>query len=189
VNLRLVLLAAALSCAAAPAALAMGKETYKAQKQRIEAEYDAHQARCKPLKDNARDVCAEQARGARDVAMAELDLQFQPTSRNDEKLRMARADAAYAVTLKRCEPLEGNAREVCRKDARAVHAAAKVEAKLQKEVAEETLRSEKQVRERTAAHEKQTEAQFAAARERCEMLPGEARENCLQDARRRFGRI
>jgi hypothetical protein len=101
---------------------------------------------------------------------------------------MAKAEAVYAVSMEGCKAMEGNAREVCRKDAKAVLAGARAEAKLQKEVVAQTLHSEKVLRERSDAADRQLEAQFAAARERCEMLPGEGRENCLVDARRRFNR-
>ena len=42
------------------------------------------QARCKPLDRTARNVCNERARGARDVAVADLDMQYKPTADNDE---------------------------------------------------------------------------------------------------------
>ena len=185
---RIALLAAALVGTAAHAA-PMSKEAFKAQELRIEAEYDAAQARCKPLKGNARDVCKERVRGARDIAQAELALEFKPTIENDEKVRMAKAEAVYAVSLQQCKPLEGNAREVCRKDAKAVMAGAKAEAKLQKDVVAQQMKSEGVVRDRTEREEKVAEAQFNAARERCEMLPAEGRDVCLQDVRRRFGKL
>ncbi|MGV3572015.1 MAG: hypothetical protein ACO1PB_15570 [Ramlibacter sp.] len=187
---RLAWLAALLCCAAGAqtANAPMSKEAYRAQQQRIEAEYDATQARCKPLDRTARNICNEKARGARDIAAAELQMQMKPTADNDEKVRMAKAEAVYAVTLESCKAMEGNAREVCRKDAKAVLAGARAEAKLQKEVVAQTLKSERVVRDSSAVAERQAEAQFAAARERCEMLPGEGRENCLADARRRFNR-
>ena len=189
-NIRIACLAAALGCALGANAIAMSKDTYKAQQVRIEAEYDAAQARCKPLKGNARDVCNERVRGARDIQQAELEMNFKPTPDNDEKLRVAKAEAVYAVTLQQCKGLDGkSAKEVCRKDAKAVLAGAKVEAKLQKDVVAHDMRAQETVRQRTEAADKQAEAQFAAARERCEMLPGEGRENCLVDARRRFGKL
>ena len=194
--LRLACLAALLCCAAGaqaarPATEAAGpitKEVRKAHLERIEAEYDAGQARCKPLERRPRNVCYEQVRGARDIASAELEMQYQPSAENDEKLRVARAEASYGVSLERCKALEGNAKDICRKDAMAVLAAAKADAKLQKEIVGQNLKSEKVVRERTEAAERQLEAQFAAARERCGMLPVEGREACLADAKRRFGR-
>ncbi|MDB5857326.1 MAG: hypothetical protein JWQ76_1015 [Ramlibacter sp.] len=185
---RIALLAAALVGAAAHAA-PMGREAHRAQELRIEAEYDAAQARCKPLEGNARDVCKEQVRGARDIEQAELALQYKPSVENDEKVRLAKAEAVYAVSLQRCKPFDGTAREVCRKDAKAVYAGAKAEAKLQKDVVAQQLRSDGIVRDRTEREEKIAETQFNAARERCEVLPGEGRDSCLLDVRRRFGKL
>jgi hypothetical protein len=186
---RIAIVAAAAFVGVAAHATPMSRDAYKAQEMRIEAEYDAAQARCKPLKGNARDVCNEQVRGVRDIQQAELALQYKPTADNDEKLRIAKAEAIYAVSLQKCKPLDGNAREICRKDAKAVFAGAKAEAKLQKDVVAQQMRSDGIVRERTERDDKLAEAQFNAARERCEMLPADGRDVCLQDARRRFGKL
>lgn len=190
-KLRVAAFAVALCCAAGAAVAqdkgpTMGKDAYRAQKERIEAEYDAVQARCKPMDTIARNVCNEQARGQRDIAVAELQMRYKPSADNDEKVRLAKAEAVYAVSLERCKTLDGNAREVCTKDAKAVFAGAKAEAKLQKDVMAQNFRSEQVVRERTAASDRQAQAQLAAARERCGMLPPEGRESCLADAARRF---
>ncbi|HSV78621.1 MAG TPA: hypothetical protein VLK85_05355 [Ramlibacter sp.] len=182
-------LAAALCCGAASAqGLAMSRDSFKAQQAKIEADYDAARARCKPLKGSPRDLCKVQARGRRDVQLAELDFRRQPTADAEEEVLMARAEAAYATTLQRCATLDGSPRDICRKDARAVFAGARAEAKQQKDLARQQMRAERIARERSETADKQLDAQYAAARERCEMLPAEGRENCLLDARRRFGR-
>lgn len=191
---RFACLAALLCCAAGAQALGgsgkapMSQEAYRAQQQRIDAEYDASRARCKPLDRTARNICNEKARGARDIAAAELAMAMKPTAENDEKVRMARAEAVHAVSLQTCKTLEGNAREVCRKDAKAVLAGARAEAKLQKDGVAQSLKSDRLVRASSPVDPVQAEAQFAAARERCDMQPGEGRENYLADARRRFNR-
>ncbi|NNU42656.1 hypothetical protein [Ramlibacter montanisoli] len=186
---RIACLAAALACsAAASAAPLLGKDELKANKVRIEAQYDQAQIRCKHVEGHARELCNEQARGERDVQAAELQLRAEPTPANGQKLRLAKAEAAYAQALVKCKAILGAARSVCREDARAVFESAKAEAKLQQEVVAQALNSENQVRERAAQADRIAQAQFTAARERCEMLPGEARAACLTDARQRFGR-
>jgi len=191
---RIACLAAALAWTAAVHAApplanpVMGKEEVKAQKVRIEEQYDQSQARCRRLQGPPRELCNEQARGERDVQSAELQLRMEPTPDNDEKLRLAKAEAGYAKSLVHCKAFDGQARRVCRQDAQMTFEAAKSEAKLQKEVGAQTLRSEVTVRARTAAADRAAEAQFQQARERCEMLPAEGRRNCLDDAKRRFGR-
>ena len=54
-------------------ALAMTKTEYQAGQQRIAGDYKAHKTRCEALKDNAKDVCMEEAKGAEKVAKAELE--------------------------------------------------------------------------------------------------------------------
>ena len=189
-DFRIACLVTALCFGSGVQAAAMSKDTYKAQQVRIEGEYDMAQAKCKPLKGNSRDVCMEQVRGARDIQIAELELQYKPTPDADEKLRLAKAEAVHAVALQRCTALDGSsAKEVCRREAKAVFAGAKAEARLQKDVVKQEMRSQQVVQQRSDAADKQTEAQFTAARERCEMLPGEGRENCLADAKKRFGKL
>lgn len=187
---RSVVLAGALACAAAVhAAPLMGQEELKANKVRIEEQYDQAQARCRRVQGHARVLCNERARGERDVQAAELRMRADPSADNDHGLRLARAEARYSMALVACKPLQGTARGVCRRDAKDSFEAARTEAGLQKEVAAQALRSENAVRERTEVAEKIAEAQFRAARERCEMLPAEGRAPCIEDARRRFGTL
>ena len=186
---RIACLAAALACcAAASGAPLLSKDELKANKVRIEEQYDQAQTRCKRVEGHARELCNEQARGERDVQAAELQMQAEPTPANDQKLRLAKAEAAHSLAMVKCKAILGSGRSVCRDDARAVFESAKAEAKLQREVVAQALNSEHQVRERAAQAERIAQAQFTAARERCEMLPGEARTACLTDARQRFGR-
>jgi hypothetical protein len=193
--IRIATLALALACAAGAHAApplvnqALTKDEVKAQKVRIEEQYDHAQTRCRRVEGHARELCNEQARGDRDVQMAELEMNAQPSPENDEKIRLAKAESAYSLSLVRCKSLDGSARGICRKDAQSTYEMAKKEARLQRDVVEQTLRSELTVRDRTAAADRLAEAQFNAARERCEMLPGEGRANCLLDAKKRFGKL
>ncbi|MDB5955780.1 hypothetical protein [Ramlibacter sp.] len=168
---------------------ALTRDDVKAQKVRIEEQYDQAQTRCRRVQGHARELCNERARGERDIQQAELQLQAEPTGDNDQKLRTARAEAAYSLALVRCKDFDGQARGVCRDDAKSVFNEAKAEAKLQREVSEQELRSAVTVRDRTAQQERVAETEFNAARERCEVLPGEGRANCLLDAKKRFGRL
>jgi len=188
-GVRLTTLAALAVAAAAQAAPLLSPQEIKAHQVRIEEQYDNAQARCGRLERPARELCNEQARGERDVQSAELQMQAEPTPENDLKLRLAKAEAAYAVALAKCKPLDGSARSVCRADARTVYQDAKTEAKLQSEVAAQSLKAENLVRERTAHAERIAQMQYNAARERCGMLPAEGRANCLEDAKKRFGKL
>jgi hypothetical protein len=192
-DLRLACLAGALVFAGAAQAApfidrALTTDEVKANKVRIEEQYDHAQTRCRRVQGHAREVCNEQARGERDLQQAQLQFQAEPTADNDEKVRVAKAEAAYSLALVQCKPMDGQARSVCRQDAKTVFAEARTEAKLQKEVTEQQLRADVTVRDRSDQQEKIALTQFNAARERCEMLPGEGRENCLTDLKKRFER-
>lgn len=180
--------AAAFACSAiaALAATPYNEEQVKAHKVRIEEQYDQAQARCRRVEGHVRELCNERARGERDIQSAELRLQAQPSADNDEKLRLARAEATYSMALVQCKPLDGQARSVCRDDAKRVFEDARREAKLQKDVMQQVIASDNSVRERTAQADRLAEQQLAAARQRCEALPAEGRQPCLEDAKRRF---
>ncbi|HEY0824602.1 MAG TPA: hypothetical protein VGD76_12500 [Ramlibacter sp.] len=187
-SLRVACLAAALACgAAAPAAPLLGGDEIKANRIRIEEQYVQAQARCKRVEGHARELCNVKARAERDIQAAELRMRSEPTPENDRKLRLAKAEGAYAVALVNCKSILGEARRVCRDDATAVFESARAEANQPREVVA-GLRAEQASRERAAQAERVAQAQFNAALERCEMLPGEARTACLGDARQRFGR-
>lgn len=102
-------------------ALALTKDEYKAGKDRIEAEYKTAKEQCKSMNGNAKDVCEEEAAGKEKVARAELEAAYRPTPRNQEKVRVARADAAYEVAKEKCDELAAEAKSNCEKDAKAAH--------------------------------------------------------------------
>jgi hypothetical protein len=183
---RTTVLAAALACVAAHAAPLLGKEELKAQLVRAKEQYDNSQARCKRVEGPARALCNDRARGERDIQVAQLQFQAEPTADNDQKVRLAKADAAYSRSLLQCKEMDGDARAICRQDAKTVFEDAKTDAGLQREVVAQQLRSEGTVRERGAEEERVAQAQFNAARQRCEALPPEGRLPCMEDAKKRL---
>lgn len=110
-------------------ASAMTRDEYKAAEDRIEADYKADKQRCDGLAGNAKDVCQSEAKGKEKVAKAELDAQYKPSAKATAKLVEAKADAAYEVAKQKCDDLAGNTKDVCMKDAKAAHVAAKADAK------------------------------------------------------------
>lgn len=117
---------------AGTAGAALSKDELKAEKDRIEADAKAAKERCKTLKDNAKDICMVEAKGNEKVAKAELDAKNNPGPRADEKLKVAKADAAYELAKEKCDDLSGNAKDTCNKDAKATFASAKGDAKAAK---------------------------------------------------------
>ena len=118
------LLAALTAALFSSQAMALTKAEYDAGKDRIKAEHKANEDACKALAGNAKDVCEEEADGKEKMAKADLKAQYKPTPRNQEKARVARADAAYDVAKEKCDDLSGNAKSSCEKDARTAHDAA-----------------------------------------------------------------
>ena len=88
-------------------------------KEGISADYKMNKEKCDALKANAKDICVKEAKGAEDVAKAELEAQYKPSAKASKKVAEARADAAYAVAKEKCDDLSGNAKDVCVKDAKA----------------------------------------------------------------------
>ncbi|MBP7960239.1 MAG: hypothetical protein KAZ07_05425, partial [Acidovorax sp.] len=114
----------------ATSAFALTQPEYKAAKDTIEADYKASKEKCNALTDNAKDICVKEAKGHEDVAKAELEAQYKPSTKAAYKARVARADADYAIAKEKCDDLSGNAKDVCVKDAKAAHVAAKENAKV-----------------------------------------------------------
>src|SRR5215510_15345023 len=112
---------------AAFAADRMSKEAYKAEKDRIEAEYKSARDACKKLTGNAQDVCQAQAKGNERIARAELDAKDKGTVKARYDARVARAEAEYSVAKEKCDDLSGNAKDVCFKDAKAAETKAKAD--------------------------------------------------------------
>lgn len=107
----------------------MTKDAYKEAKDKIEAQYKSDKASCDGMKGNAKDVCKAEAKGKEKVAKAELEAQYKPTAHNEEKAKMAKADADYAVAKEKCEDQKGSAKSACKKDAKTAHDNAKSQAK------------------------------------------------------------
>src|SRR5437868_1082476 len=114
---------------AGSAGAAMTKDQYKTEKDKIQADYKAAVDKCKPLTGNAKDICKVEAKGNEDTAKAELEAQYKPSPRNDEKVKTEKAEAAYKLAKEKCDDLNGNAKDVCVKDAKAAYVSAKADAK------------------------------------------------------------
>lgn len=162
---RVMMLTAVLSCAFAGQAMALTKEEYKTQDGRISADYKATREKCNTLKANVKDICVAEAKGVEKVAKAELEAQYKPSPRNDEKQTLAKADAVYDVAKEKCDDLTpsasagpapspgagaaGNAsaasaKDACMKDAKAAHVKAKEDAKVAKAAADNSQSKAKQ---------------------------------------------
>ena len=126
----LTALAAAFCLAMSTGAIgAISKAEYKAAKEDISAKYKTDKAVCTTMTGNAKDICREEAKGREKVAKAELEANDNPSDKHRYDVRIAKAGAAYAVAKEKCDDLSGNAKDVCRKEAKAAHVAAKADAR------------------------------------------------------------
>ena len=177
----------------------ISKAEYKATKGDISAKYKADKAACKAMTGNAKDICIEEAKGREKVAKAELEENYSPSAKHRYNVRIAKAEAAYAVAKEKCDDLSGNAKDVCRKEAKSAYVAAKADAKL----AETTSDAKSTARGKTedanaTARETTTEARkdaatdkrdaaYAVAKEKCDALADDAKAKCIKDAKARYG--
>ena len=157
----------------------IGKDEYKATKSRISDTYKADKSACATQRGNAKDVCTEEAKGKEKVARAELEVAYAGTSKNQNKLLVAKADAAYGIAKEKCDDVSGNAKDVCRQQAKTQHTKALADAKLGRDVGAA----------RTDAAETKRNADYKLAAEKCDALSGDAKSGCMNEAKRKFGKM
>ena len=187
-KIKLLALSAALSCAFVGNVMALTKADYKAQKNQISADYKVNRDKCALLKANAKDICVSEAKGSERIAKAELEAQYKPSAKNDQKVAMSKADATYDTAKEKCDDLAGNPKDVCVKDAKAVYVRAKEEAKVIKASSDTTKdKAEKMSDVKQEASTQTREADYKAAKERCDSVAGVTRDSCLSEAKTKYG--
>jgi hypothetical protein len=123
-NVKVIALAVGLAFSAGAMAQSMSKDDYKLSKDRIAVEYKTAKTGCASLSGNSNDICMAEADGSQNVARAELEAGYKPTSKTRHAARIAKADANYAVAKERCDDMAGNSKDVCVKRAMAADTAA-----------------------------------------------------------------
>jgi len=178
---------------------AMSKTDYKAAKDQISAKFKDDKAACRSQSGNAKDICMEEAKGREKVAKAELEAKYEPSANHDKDLRMAKAQASYDVAKEKCDDQTGNAKDVCRKEAKAHFTSAKADAKMVQKTADTnmaahdkvaaatTKANEKNADARRAATDDKRDAAYSVAKEKCDALSGDAKSNCVKNAKARYG--
>lgn len=138
-RIKMTAIAAAITFAFSTGAMAasgISKDEYKADKSKIAAEYKSAKAACGSLAGNAKDICVVEAKGKEKVAKAELEVRFKPGDKTSRAVKIANAEADYAVAKEKCDDQAGNDKKACVKDAKAAEARAKAYAKKPAPVAE-----------------------------------------------------
>lgn len=191
-----LLLAFSFTAAAAP----LTKVEYKTGKTEISAKLKADKLACDSQTGNAKDICVQEAKGMEKVALAELEANYQPSTKHSYNVAEARAKAAFEVAKEKCDDQTGNAKDVCRKEADANHTAAIAEAKLiQKTTANNGQAAEKISDAKTTAQDKNAsavksantdirDADYKTAIEKCDAFAGDVKSKCVTDAKTRFNK-
>jgi hypothetical protein len=177
-SFKMALLTAAVLALPLAQAAEVSKADYQAGKTRIKADYKAEKTACDAQSGNAKDVCIEQGKAKEKVAMAELEYGYTGKTNDRNKVMVAKAETTYAVAKERCDDLQGNPKDVCVKEAKAVEVKALADAKMGKEVGEA----------RKDANTDKRDADYKVASEKCEALSGDAKTSCAADARTAFGK-
>ncbi len=129
----LITLAIALAAAfggSAWAADTMTKDAYKAAKEKVEQTAKADKQACSAMKANTKDICQVEAKAKEKIAKAELEAQYKPSAKADEKVRMTKAETTYDVAKEKCEDQKGKEMSACKQEAKATYGKAKAEAKV-----------------------------------------------------------
>lgn len=170
-------IAAVLSFQSAHAA-DMTKADYQASKARISADYKVDKAACASLSGNAKDICHEEAKAKEKVALAEHEFAYTGKASDQNKVAVAKAEAAYAVAKEKCDDKAGNAKDVCVQEAKAAETKALTDAKMSKEIS---------TTKKDGAEEKR-DADYKVAAEKCDALAGDAKAACVSAAKTKFGK-
>ena len=177
----------------------MTKAQYQASEKTIEADAKASRTSCDSLVKNAKDICVAEVKGKEQVAKAELEAEYKPTAKTRNAVHVAKAEAAYKVSMERCDDRAGNDKDVCVKEAKAakVHALSDAQTQLtttranmaasEKSENANAKASAIRTEAREDAANDKTEADYAVAKEKCKGLTGEPMDQCINDAKARFG--
>ncbi len=191
-----LLLAFSFNASAAP----LSKVEYKSGKTEIAAAFNASKQACDAQAGNAKEICIEDAKGVEKVKLAELQANYEPSTRHNYNIGVAKAKAAFAVAKQKCDDQTGNPKDVCRKEADAAYTAAMAEAKLTKKTtsnnkkAADTITDAKTTAQgKNASAQKEAgadivDAEYKTATEKCNAFAGDAKAKCVADAKTKFGK-
>lgn len=160
------------------ASFAMTKSEHSAAKNTISANAKTAKAACGTMSGNAKDICMAEAKGAEKVEKADLEARYEPKAKNQNNLRMAKADAAYDIAKEKCDDKAGNDKDVCVKEAKAAHIKAKSNVEVAKTVTTAV----------TDSAADRTTADYKVAIEKCDALSGDAKSACVSTAKAKFNK-
>lgn len=122
--------------AGATVAQEISRAEYKAGKDKIAVDYKADKAGCSAQAGHARDICVAEAKGREKVAKAELEARYRPGDKSGYALKVAKAEADHGIAREKCDDKSGNDKQACVREAKAVQARAKADAKANRQHAD-----------------------------------------------------
>jgi hypothetical protein len=130
-------LVAAIGLASGTCALAqtMSKAEYLVARKNIVSDFKGARTGCEPMLGNVNDLCLVDVGGREAIALAELEAAYLPSVRTRQDAHIAKAEAGYALALKKCEYTAAPAKDACLKDAAASHVAARADPDVQAKAA------------------------------------------------------
>jgi hypothetical protein len=153
------------------AALTNAEQT--AGKNRIASDFKFDNLACTVLRANAREVCYKQAKGKENDARAELNYAISGKEKDASKMRVVKADSAFAIAKEMCDDRTGNDKDVCRAEAKRTHV--------------DALADNKMVKTIVAAEKKDMDVKrdqdYKVAVEKCDALSGDAKDACVSAAK------
>jgi hypothetical protein len=189
INISSLAFAIGLAMSAGAMAESMSKKQYKALDNKIDAVYKVAKKGCDSLSGNAGDICEAQAKGNKNIAATELKYNYNPSAKTLYNARVTKAEADYSVAIQKCDDKEGNAEDVCVKEAKAakIQQTAAAEAQM-KTIKADAVAIEKSSEARKDAESDMRDANYAVAKEKCEALDGKAEDLCMSDTKVHFDR-
>ena len=171
------------------ASVSMTKEGYAQAKKDADAQYKVDKQACATLSGNAKDICMAEAKGKEDIARAEAAASYEGTPKTRENARIAHADAAYKLSIEKCDDLAGNPKDVCVKEAKAALVKAKADAKVDRVATDARKDSTtKQTEAVKEANADKRDAEYKVAIEKCDALAGPTKDACIGNAKVRYGK-
>jgi len=158
------------------AATDVAKANFKATEERAEADFKVAKAKCDALKDNAKDICVEEAKVVRTRNKAVALVTYDNTAKNHAKAAIDVADAEYVLAEEKCDDKSGNDKDVCKKEAKAAQKIAIADAKAGKKI------FDAKVDAATTAND----ANYKVAIEKCDAMSGPSKDACVSTAKNQY---
>ena len=92
---------------------------YKAEKERIDADYKAANGKCKDMKGNAKDICHKEAKLDEKSRKADLEAKYKGTDKAAYDAEVTKAKAKLDLAQEKCEDQKGAEKTACKKQAKA----------------------------------------------------------------------